>query len=83
MVSLKIIYFIPFGFLMLLNGLFLGFIFILRIIGKATVWMNNKISDGGNYFGNLANTDDRIDILLEKVKQKKKLRDIRKKNRRN
>lgn len=65
--SFRLIYYIPWGIFLILNVTFLTLIFILRVIGKSTVWINNNISNIGDYFGDLSRNDDKLDKFIKKV----------------
>jgi len=76
--SLRFIYYIPWGVLIVINAVLLTIIFLLNVIGKSVVWLCNHLARYGDKMGTLAHTDEKLDALLEKVKTAKQQRTTRK-----
>ena len=54
----------------------------MRNVGKALVWINNNVSEAGDYCTDKAKNDDTLDKFLEKVQREKELHNKRRARRR-
>lgn len=69
---LRVLYYIPWGILGFFNVSFLSLIYIIRNIGNGIVWINNKISDYGDYFGDKARDNEKLEIFIKKMEEEKR-----------
>ena len=76
MVSLRFLWYIPLSIFFVLNMTFLLIIWIMRNVGKGMVWLNNNISEAGDFFTDKTKNDKSLDNFLEKVQKEKVLHGV-------